>query len=45
MYMNKNAHNKNMKWFALAFAAALIPAGTFLFDKKLKREQNLFNRL
>lgn len=31
--------NKNMKWFATAFAAALIPAGTFFFDKKLKEEE------
>ena len=35
----KNQQNKNMKWFALAFAASIIPAGTFLFDKKLKREE------
>lgn len=35
----KNEHNKNLKWFALAFAAAFIPAGTFLFDRKLKKEE------
>ena len=34
----KTDRNKNLKWFALAFAAALIPTGTFWFDKKLKEE-------
>lgn len=34
----KNEHDKNLKWFAMAFAAAFIPGGTFLFDKKLKEE-------
>ena len=35
----KNEHGKNMKWFATAFVAALFPAGTFFFDRKLKREE------
>lgn len=35
----KTDQNKNLKWFATAFAAALIPAGTFFFDKKLKQEE------
>ena len=35
----KNDHDKKFKWFALAFAAALIPLGTFFFDKKLKQEK------
>ncbi len=35
----KNEHDKNLKWFAFAFAAALIPAGTFFFDRKLKKEE------
>jgi integral membrane protein len=35
----KNEYNKNFKWFAVAFVAALIPAGTFFFDRKLKREE------
>lgn len=35
----KNEHAKNMKWFALAFAAALVPAGTFFFDRKLRKEE------
>lgn len=35
----KNDKNKNYAWFALAFAASLLPAGTFFFDRKLKREE------
>jgi integral membrane protein len=35
----KNSYNKNLNWFAMAFAAALIPAGTLIFDKKLKKEE------
>jgi len=35
----KSDRNKNIKWFATAFAAALIPTGTFFFDKKLKGEE------
>ena len=35
----KNERNKNLLWFAVAFAAALIPLGTFWFDRKLKREE------
>ena len=34
----KTERNKNMKWYGSAFAAALIPTGTFWFDKKLKAE-------
>jgi len=37
----KTDRSKNLKWFANAFAAALIPTGTFWFDKKLKAEENL----
>ena len=29
---------KNIGWFAKAFAAAIIPLGTFVFDKQLKKE-------
>ena len=36
----KNEHDKNLKWLALAFAAALVPIGTFLFDRKLKKEEH-----
>ena len=31
--------NKSIKWYGLAFAAAIIPCGTFLFDRKLKEEE------
>lgn len=34
----KTDRNKSLKWFALAFLAAIIPTGTFFFDKKLKEE-------
>ena len=34
----KTERNKNMKWYGSAFAAALIPTGTFWFDKRLKEE-------
>lgn len=35
----KTDRSKSMKWFVTAFAAALIPTGTFFFDKQLKKEQ------
>jgi integral membrane protein len=35
----KTSRSKSMKWFATAFAAALLPAGTFFFDKQLKKEE------
>ena len=35
----KTDRNKSMEWFALAFLAAIIPTGTFFFDKKLKQEE------
>jgi integral membrane protein len=31
--------NKSFKWFATAFIASIVPAGTFFFDKKLKEEE------
>ena len=34
----KADRNKNMKWFALAFAASIVPTGTFFFDRLLKKE-------
>ncbi len=34
----KSERNKNFKWFAIAFAASIIPAGTFFFDRLLKKE-------
>ena len=35
----KTDRNKTLKWFAAAFLAAIIPTGTFFFDKKLKEEE------
>jgi integral membrane protein len=32
---------KNFLWFAKAFAAAIIPFGTFIFDRQLKQEESL----
>jgi integral membrane protein len=32
---------KNFGWFAKAFAAAIIPCGTFVFDRQLKKEESL----
>lgn len=29
---------KNTGWFLKAFAAAIIPCGTFIFDRQLKKE-------
>ena len=35
----KTDRSKSLKWFATAFLAAIIPTGTFFFDKKLKAEE------
>ena len=32
---------KSIGWFAKAFAAAIIPLGTFIFDRQLKKEEQL----
>jgi integral membrane protein len=32
---------KNFLWFAKAFAAAIIPFGTFIFDRQLKQEESV----
>ena len=37
----KTDRNKSFKWFATAFLAAIIPTGTFFFDKKLKEEEKI----
>ena len=37
----KTDRNKSGKWFALAFLASILPAGTFFFDKKLKEEETI----
>jgi len=31
---------KNAGWFAKAFLAAILPCGTFVFDKQLKKEES-----
>ena len=35
------ALKKNFIWFIKAFAAAIIPFGTFIFDRELKKEEVL----
>lgn len=35
----KNGLKKNIKWYAGCFLAAILPFGTFVLDKKLKKEQ------
>jgi integral membrane protein len=35
----KSDLGKNLKWFATAFLAAIIPTGTFFFDKQLQKEE------
>ena len=35
---------KNIGWLAKAFAASIIPFGTFLFDRELKMEQEILIR-
>ncbi|HWN88445.1 MAG TPA: DUF3817 domain-containing protein [Chitinophagaceae bacterium] len=37
----KTDRNKSLRWFATAFLAAIIPTGTFFFDKKLKEEETI----
>ena len=37
----KNNLNKSFNWFGLAFFASLLPFGTFVLDKQLKREEKL----
>ena len=37
----KTDRNRSLKWFATAFLAAIIPTGTFFFDKKLKEEEKI----
>jgi len=35
----KTDRKKSFKWLMTAFLAAIIPTGTFFFDKKLKEEE------
>lgn len=32
---------KNVVWFAKAFVAAILPCGTFVFDRQLKKEERI----
>lgn len=34
---------KNILWFFKAFAAAIIPFGTFIFDRQLKEEEKILS--
>lgn len=34
-----NTFKKNIGWLAKAFFAAIIPFGTFMFDRQLKKEE------
>lgn len=38
-YYVKEMHKWPMKRFVIAFIAAWVPLGTFLFDKQLKKEE------
>lgn len=35
---------KNILWFFQAFAAAIIPFGTFIFDRQLKKEEKIVSQ-
>lgn len=35
----KSELKKNFAWFAKAFLASILPFGTFVFDKSLKKEE------
>ena len=37
----KNALNKNAMWFAKALLASVLPFGTFVLDRSLKKEELL----
>ena len=39
----KNELNKNIAWFAKALLASLLPFGTFVLDRSLKKEEILMN--
>ncbi len=36
--------NKKLSWFVKAFVASIIPFGTFLLDKELKKEADAIGR-
>jgi integral membrane protein len=35
----KNGLHKSFKWFVICFIAAILPFGTFVLDKGLKKEE------
>ncbi|MBK5270200.1 MAG: DUF3817 domain-containing protein [Bacteroidia bacterium] len=35
----KGETGKNLKWLATAFIASIVPFGTFILDKSLKKEE------
>ncbi|MEO6669623.1 MAG: DUF3817 domain-containing protein [Ferruginibacter sp.] len=37
----KNSLNKSFGWFGLAFLASLLPFGTFVLDRELKKDEAL----
>jgi integral membrane protein len=37
----KNNLNKTFSWFGLAFLASLLPFGTFVLDKQLRKDEEL----
>ena len=37
----KNSLNKSYGWFGLAFLASMLPFGTFVLDRELKKEEKL----
>ena len=40
----KSTLNKNIVWFGKALVASLLPFGTFVFDRGLKKDELVFNR-
>lgn len=42
-YEVKTILDKNIGWFAKAFIASILPLGTFVLDKELKKEEFRYN--
>jgi integral membrane protein len=40
----KEEHNKNLKWLAGSMVASILPFGTFVLDKRWKKEQTASGR-
>ena len=43
-YEVKVALAKNIGWYARAFVASIVPFGTFILDKELKKEEQIINK-